>query len=222
MIKCESCMLLDQDIVKLKENYERKPLKGRSKMKTFEDLVCDMVEEKFKDLAKGQYPMDRVKDRLKSLEDEIIIEKEVRSRKNFLAFELKTTRNIDLINKQLSSINNKIREDRQLRKELRKRDVKILNSELVKLKTNCEESFNEISFLEDELEKTQIRHHNLHAKEQNKSSINNKIHNAGTPWNEHEDRQLRIEFHNALEEIAKIHGRSYGAIESRIKKYWND
>ncbi len=153
------------------KNYERKPLKGGSKMKTFEDLVCDIVEEKFKDLT----------------------------------------------NKQLSSINNKIREDRQLRK-----DVKFFIDELVKLKTNCEESFNEIGFLEDELEKTQIRHHNLHAKERSKSSINNRVHNAGAPWNEHEDRQLRIEFHNALEEIAKIHGRSYGAIESRIRKYWND
>ena len=42
--------------------------------------------------------------------------------------------------------------------------------------------------------------------------------NAGKPWNEMEDDKLRDEFasHIKIADIAKEHGRTYGAIESRL------
>ena len=45
------------------------------------------------------------------------------------------------------------------------------------------------------------------------------LQNAGKPWSEAEDKILRKEFYDNLRisEIAKKHGRTYSAIESRLE-----
>ena len=44
------------------------------------------------------------------------------------------------------------------------------------------------------------------------------LRNAGKPWTDIEDEKLRNEFasHMKIADIAKEHGRTYGAIESRL------
>jgi len=49
-----------------------------------------------------------------------------------------------------------------------------------------------------------------------RKAINKKVNRAGLPWNIHEDRMLDIEIKAALEQIAKNHRRSIGAIRSRV------
>jgi len=41
---------------------------------------------------------------------------------------------------------------------------------------------------------------------------------AGDIWTKSEERQLECEFKNMINEIAELHGRSPGAITSRLKK----
>lgn len=57
----------------------------------------------------------------------------------------------------------------------------------------------------------------------------NPLRNAGKPWTDSEDDKLRDEFYFKMKtaDIAKEHGRSYGAIESRLehlglkkKRFW--
>ena len=52
----------------------------------------------------------------------------------------------------------------------------------------------------------------------NKSTIKDPLRNAGKPWTSTEDDKLRDEFLSKIKiaDIAKEHGRSYGAIESRL------
>ena len=52
----------------------------------------------------------------------------------------------------------------------------------------------------------------------NKDAVKNPLRNAGKPWTDVEDDKLRDEFSSKLtiSDIAKEHGRSYGAIESRL------
>lgn len=52
----------------------------------------------------------------------------------------------------------------------------------------------------------------------NEASIDDPLRNAGKPWSEIEDEKLRDEFISKIRisDIAKEHGRSYGAIESRL------
>lgn len=49
---------------------------------------------------------------------------------------------------------------------------------------------------------------------------NHQTRNAGKPWTEAEDDKLREEFDSKIKisEIAKEHGRTYGAIVSRLEK----
>ena len=56
--------------------------------------------------------------------------------------------------------------------------------------------------------------------EQTENDIHkNPLRNAGKPWSDIEDDKLRDEFLTKLKiaDIAKEHGRSYGAIESRLE-----
>lgn len=52
----------------------------------------------------------------------------------------------------------------------------------------------------------------------NKDIVKDPLRNAGKPWTDTEDDKLRDEFFSKLKisDIAKEHGRSYGAIESRL------
>ena len=52
----------------------------------------------------------------------------------------------------------------------------------------------------------------------NESSVKDPLRNAGQSWTEIEDEKLRDEFlaKMKISDIAKEHGRSYGAIESRL------
>jgi len=52
----------------------------------------------------------------------------------------------------------------------------------------------------------------------NKDIAKDPLRNAGKPWTDAEDDKLRDEFFSKLKisDIAKEHGRSYGAIESRL------
>ena len=52
----------------------------------------------------------------------------------------------------------------------------------------------------------------------NEVSAKDPLYNAGKPWTEAEDKKLRDEFLSKvrISDIAKEHGRSYGAIESRL------
>ena len=52
----------------------------------------------------------------------------------------------------------------------------------------------------------------------NKETAKDPLRNAGKPWTKAEDDKLRDEFLSKLKisDIAKEHGRSYGAIESRL------
>ena len=52
----------------------------------------------------------------------------------------------------------------------------------------------------------------------NKESVKDPLRNAGTPWTDIEDDKLRDEFLSKIRiaDIAREHGRSYGAIESRL------
>ena len=54
----------------------------------------------------------------------------------------------------------------------------------------------------------------------NKDINRDPLRNAGKPWTDAEDDKLRDEFHSKtkISDIAKEHGRSYGAIESRLDK----
>lgn len=51
-------------------------------------------------------------------------------------------------------------------------------------------------------------------------SVKSSAQNAGTPWTDTEEDQLRDEFISNIRiaDIAKFHGRSCGAIESRLEK----
>lgn len=55
--------------------------------------------------------------------------------------------------------------------------------------------------------------------EVNKETTRTPLRNAGKPWTDIEDSKLRDEFLSKLKisDIAKEHGRSYGAIESRLE-----
>lgn len=52
----------------------------------------------------------------------------------------------------------------------------------------------------------------------NQETVKDPARNAGKPWTDAEDDKLRDEFLSKLKisDIAKEHGRSYGAIESRL------
>ena len=52
----------------------------------------------------------------------------------------------------------------------------------------------------------------------NVDTIKAPFQNAGKPWSSSEDEKLRDEFFSSLKisDIAKKHGRTYGAIESRL------
>ena len=52
----------------------------------------------------------------------------------------------------------------------------------------------------------------------NKDTVKDPLRNAGKPWTDIEDDKLREEFLAKIKisDIAKEHGRSYGAIESRL------
>ena len=52
----------------------------------------------------------------------------------------------------------------------------------------------------------------------NKDVVKDPLRNAGKPWTDAEDEKLRDEFLSKLKitDIATEHGRSYGAIESRL------
>ena len=52
----------------------------------------------------------------------------------------------------------------------------------------------------------------------NREAVKDPVRNAGKPWTDAEDDKLRDEFLSKLKisDIAKEHGRSYGAIESRL------
>ena len=52
------------------------------------------------------------------------------------------------------------------------------------------------------------------------SQENFQTRNAGKPWSDDEDNKLREEFAAKMKmsDIAKKHGRTYGAIESRLEK----
>ena len=56
-------------------------------------------------------------------------------------------------------------------------------------------------------------------KDTKKYAQKSSLENAGMPWSEEEDEKLRGEFSVGLKlgNIAKEHGRSRGAIESRVK-----
>ena len=51
-----------------------------------------------------------------------------------------------------------------------------------------------------------------------KDEVKDPVRNAGKPWTDAEDDKLRDEFLSKMKisDIAKEHGRSYGAIESRL------
>jgi hypothetical protein len=49
-------------------------------------------------------------------------------------------------------------------------------------------------------------------------SIQQKINKAGEPWSPLEDKTLANEVRVALTNISKAHGRSFGAIASRIRR----
>ena len=51
-----------------------------------------------------------------------------------------------------------------------------------------------------------------------KAVVKDTVRNAGKPWTDAEDDKLRDEFlsKTKISDIAKEHGRSYGAIESRL------
>ena len=51
-----------------------------------------------------------------------------------------------------------------------------------------------------------------------KEAVKDPVRNAGKPWTVAEDDKLRDEFFSKIKisDIAKEHGRSYGAIESRL------
>ena len=51
-----------------------------------------------------------------------------------------------------------------------------------------------------------------------KDAVKDPVRNAGKPWTDAEDDKLRDEFLSKIKisDIAKEHGRSYGAIESRL------
>ena len=44
------------------------------------------------------------------------------------------------------------------------------------------------------------------------------VRNVGGPWNKTEDDILKVEFSAALKQIAIKHGRSFGAITSRLRQ----
>ena len=54
--------------------------------------------------------------------------------------------------------------------------------------------------------------------EEVEKATNDPLRNAGKPWTEIEDDKLRDEFYSKMKiaAIAKEHGRTYGAIESRL------
>lgn len=63
----------------------------------------------------------------------------------------------------------------------------------------------------------------------NKDKVRDPLRNAGKPWTDTEDDKLRDEFLSKIEisDIAKEHGRTFGAIESRLehlglkkKRFW--